>query len=263
MPQNKSFAKKTMESQNTLQLKARYQLETFLSDCKVENPNGKKILEIGFKNGLFLNECNKAGLTSTGIEINEDHYKNTKSKYPDLDIVLYDGGTIPTPDESFDFVVSFQVLEHVTSIEHIFSECVRILRPGGIMYHICPNFHSFYEGHSRLIWLPFLNKTMGRIYLKMLRRYTAGYEHLNIVKPKNVSSALQRHRDNLEIVSLGQAEFINKFNAEQIEKVDQRTLQKALKLLLRFDVLKKYTLGFVCRTNLYYPITVIAKKIHK
>ena len=247
-----------MEPQDKLQVKARYQLETFLSDCKIENPHGKKILEIGFKNGLFLNECHKVGLIGAGTEVNEDHYKNTKSAYPDLYLILYDGDITPVPDGSFDFVVSFQVLEHVGSIEHIFNECARILKPGGMMYHICPNYHSFYEGHSKVIWLPFLNKTLGRQYLKLLRRYTAGYEHLNIVKPKYIREILTRLQEKLETVSLGQSEFTNKFNAQQIKKVDQGMLKKILKLLLRFPLL-----GFVCRTNLYYPITVIAIKAQR
>ncbi len=249
-----------MEQQDTLQIKACHQLKTFLADCKIENPEGRRILEIGFKNGLFLNECHKAGLIPTGIEINKEHYENTKSAYPDLDLIIYDGGTVPVPDESFDFVVSFQVLEHVKSIEHIFNECERILKPGGMMYHVCPNYHSFYEGHFKIIWLPFLNKTLGRFYLKLLHRYTAHYESLNPIKPKTITKILRHHKNNVTITSLGQTEFIDRFDAEQIEKIDQKTLKKILKVLLKFPTVKNLLLKIAAKTNLYYPLSIIATK---
>ena len=128
------------------------------------------------------------------------------------------------------------------------------------MYHVCPNYHSFYEGHYNIIWLPFLNKTIGRLYLKLLRRYTPYYETLTIVKPKTVAQTLQRCRSNVTIISLGRAEFINNFTDQQIEKVNQKLLRKTLKLLLRAPLVRKSVLNFISRANFYYPITIIATK---
>lgn len=249
-----------MEKEIALQQKTHNQLESFLAECGIEDAQNRRILEIGFKNGRFLNECRKAGLIPTGIEINREYYEKVKAEYPDLDVFLYDGRIFPVPDESFDFAVSYQVLEHVKSIEHIFSECIRVLKPGGIMYHVCPNYFSFYEGHYRVIWLPFFNKALGRLYLKLLGRYNAGYETLNLINPKHVGRALERYRNDLTVISLGRKEFINKFSPEQIEKVDQKLLQKILKLLLRFPVVKRWILEFISRASFYYPMTIIAAK---
>lgn len=249
-----------MEPNDALRLKAAEQLNSFLSDCGIEKYQDKKILEIGFKNGLFLDECRKAKLIPTGIEIKEEFYENVKHNLPDLDILLYDGNTFPFPDESFDFVVSFEVMEHVTSIERIFDECIRVLKPGGIMHHICPNYHSFYEGHYKIIWMPFLNKTLGRLYLKILRRYSQYYEHLNLVKPNNVKKALELHSGKIEIVSLGRNEFLRKFTPAQIEKVTQKTVKGFLKLIFRLPFAKNLCLKLISSLNLYYPVTIIAKK---
>jgi SAM-dependent methyltransferase len=44
---------------------------------------------------------------------------------------LNDDGTVPVEDDSFDVVLSTQVLEHVTDPGTYLSECFRVLRPGG------------------------------------------------------------------------------------------------------------------------------------
>jgi 2-polyprenyl-3-methyl-5-hydroxy-6-metoxy-1,4-benzoquinol methylase len=249
-----------MATETELRQKALSQVKTFLAECDIKDYQGKKIFEIGFKNGLFIDECRKEGLVPTGLEINREYVEEVRTKFSNLDLLWYDGGTFPVPDASYDFVVSFQVLEHVNSTEHIIDESIRILKPGGIMYHVSPNYGSFYEGHYNLIWLPFLNKTLGRYYLKMLKRYTPYYESLNIIKPGAVERVLRRRSSDITVLSLGRREFVNNFNAEQIEKVNQKLLKKALRLLLGLTFLKNCFLWFISRVNLYYPIIIIAKK---
>ena len=50
---------------------------------------------------------------------------------PDATLVLNPDGTVPAEDQTFDSVLSTQVLEHVTDPELYLSECFRVLRPGG------------------------------------------------------------------------------------------------------------------------------------
>jgi SAM-dependent methyltransferase len=52
---------------------------------------------------------------------------------PDAALELNPDGTVPVGDESFEAVLSTQVLEHVTDPELYLSECFRVLRPGGRM----------------------------------------------------------------------------------------------------------------------------------
>lgn len=236
------------------------QLTSFLKDCGIIDCTNKKLLEIGFKNGHFMNTCVDAGLISTGIDISEEFYDATKERFPSLDIKLYDGTVFPVPSDSFDCVVSFQVLEHVNSIEHILNECVRVLKPGGIMYHVCPNYHSFYEGHYKVIWLPFLNKKLGRIYLKLLRKYTDRYETLNLVNPGMLSKLMKEKQKDLVVLSLGHREFAEYFNKKQIAKIKQPVLRIVLRVVLAVPFVKSLFIWIVSRTNCYYPIKIISKK---
>jgi ubiquinone/menaquinone biosynthesis C-methylase UbiE len=167
---------------------------------------------------------------------------------------------MPVADDSFDYVVSYQVLEHVHSIEHIFRECLRVLKPGGLMYHVCPNYHSFYEGHYKVIWWPFLSKKSGRLYLKLLHRDPAFFDTLNLARPAIVCRAFEKLGEQFRVISLGKKEFKEKFNQDQINKVDQPVLRILLKSVNKVSPVKRAFLSVLSGIGIYYPLTIIAQK---
>jgi len=248
----------TSEDKNLL--RAANQFKTFVSDCGISDGADFTIIEMGFGNGHFLKECELAGMETIGFEVRSDTYKKTKERYPDGNWHLYDGGKVPLEDECCDYLVSFQVLEHVESIDKFLDESIRLLRPGGTMYHVFPNYRSFYEGHFNILWLPFLTKSTGRAYMKLIRKYSEYYETLKLVKPRTVRNALDRHSDKLEIISLGKEEFFDKFNSVQIAKVRQKFLRNVLLWIDRRKYLKKFGLWFIVKCGMYYPLMIIAKK---
>jgi hypothetical protein len=129
------------------------------------------------------------------------------------------------------------------------------------MYHVFPNYKSFYEGHYAVLWFPFFNKSLGRAYLKLLRRDTAEFEDINLVKPRAVVRALNLYKDRIKVLSLGRSEFIARFNRRQIDKINQKFLRAVLRGVLAVAPLKKALLCLIARANLYYPITVIAQRL--
>jgi SAM-dependent methyltransferase len=91
---------------------------------------------------------------------------------------------LPFPDGAFDVVYCFSAIEHVESVEASVAEMVRVTRRGGLIYVHTPNAWSWYEGHYKLLWVPFLPASLGRLYLRArgrpseylatLRRLTPG-----------------------------------------------------------------------------------------
>jgi len=80
---------------------------------------GKNTLAIS-KSGAF---CKIIGLGQSEI---------LETTYPDVDML-----DLPYPDETFDFVVSEFVIEHVAGdLQHAINECRRVLKPGGIVVHL-------------------------------------------------------------------------------------------------------------------------------
>lgn len=62
-----------------------------------------------------------------GVDIKYSGHNHTNSK---IDF-FYDGKKIPFPDQYFDSIVCFEVLEHVFNIDKILQEFMRVLKPGG------------------------------------------------------------------------------------------------------------------------------------
>lgn len=59
--------------------------------------------------------------------------------------VLWDGSVMPFEDESFDVVISTEVLEHVPNPDSYLREVKRVLKPGGMFFFTVPFLMSLHE----------------------------------------------------------------------------------------------------------------------
>lgn len=95
---------------------------------------------------------------------------------------------------SLDVIVSFEVLEHVSSPDDAFAAMARLLRPGGVMYHDYNPFFSSIGGHS----LVTLDVPWGHA-----RFDDADVErYLREFRPAEADQALRFYRDNLNRMTL-------------------------------------------------------------
>ena len=90
-------------------------------------------------------------------------------------------GVIPFSDESFDFVVNNQVMEHVENIDSVLAEIHRVLKPGGKVLSMFPDKSVWREGHCGiplLHWFPKGSKN--RVYYAaFLRAFGMGHHKGN------------------------------------------------------------------------------------
>lgn len=72
------------------------------------------------------------------------------------------------PEDYFDFIVSNQVLEHVSDHDLLFQEIRRTLKPGGFSAHLFPLAHYIQEGH---IHIPLAHRINGHGLLRSYIRF--------------------------------------------------------------------------------------------
>ncbi|NOR23261.1 MAG: methyltransferase domain-containing protein [Desulforhopalus sp.] len=101
----------------------------------------QRVIEIGFGEGYGTHILSTGCLEIVALEIEPKVISHAREKYRSDNSVfkLYDGSTIPLPDESFDVAVSFQVIEHVDNDVNFVSELHRVLKNGGRLYLTTPN----------------------------------------------------------------------------------------------------------------------------
>lgn len=101
------------------------------------------------------------------------------------------GESLPFPDDSFDAVISYQTLEHVADCRRVVEEMLRVVRPGGGVHIVCPDYRGTFEGHYLLPWLPLFPKPLARLYLRALGRPAAGLEGIAYVTSARLRAAVR------------------------------------------------------------------------
>jgi SAM-dependent methyltransferase len=98
---------------------------------------------------------------------------------------------LPFRDETFDFVYCFSAIEHVHSVAQSIREIVRVTRRGGVIYLHTNNAWACYEGHYKVLWLPFMPRPLGRLYLRARRRPPAYLDTLWRLTPRQLTRAFR------------------------------------------------------------------------
>jgi SAM-dependent methyltransferase len=133
-----------------------------------------RILNVGCGTGGFNLAVEEAGARAVGVDADAEAIAicALKREKGGSAFVRAAAERLPFPAETFDVVYCFSSIEHVESVEESVAEMVRVTRRGGLIYVHTPNAWSWYEGHYKLFWAPFLPAALGRLYLRARGRPT-------------------------------------------------------------------------------------------
>jgi SAM-dependent methyltransferase len=118
-----------------------------------------RLLDVGTGFGFFLVEMKKRGWETAGVEISQKAMVYARDA---LGLTIFPGPLekVDFPDNDFDAVTGFYVIEHLSHPMAFLRECHRILKPGGFLLlrypHTTPikNLLHFFGVKNRLYDLP-------------------------------------------------------------------------------------------------------------
>lgn len=103
---------------------------------------GREVLDIACGEGYGSALLAQRAARVTGVDLAPAAIAHARSCYagrPNLEFREADCAALPFADASFDVVVSFETIEHITAQEAFLDEVRRVLRPGGFVVLSCPN----------------------------------------------------------------------------------------------------------------------------
>ena len=104
---------------------------------------GLKLLEPGCGRGEHLRIFKELGLEVSGLDLSPE----SSNFAPDLNISIIDAdsGEIPFSDNCFDVIYSKSFLEHIRNPEVFLKEAYRVLKPGGLIISLVPDWETQYK----------------------------------------------------------------------------------------------------------------------
>lgn len=104
------------------------------------------ILEDGCGVGQYMRAFETLGGKVTGLDYDFERVRDTVQL--GLQAINAAGETLPYNCDTFDLVVSNEVIEHVADDRMTVEEMVRVLKPGGRLVLFCPNIGYPFETHG-------------------------------------------------------------------------------------------------------------------
>ena len=180
-------------------IKKRITNEVFLADQLGTN-NEKSVLDFGASQGFLVKEIRSRGMSCIGCDI-KDWYTTDPTQAADgleigKDLIINSVSSLPFEDESFDYVVSNQVIEHVFDLQGISNELFRVLKPDGEVFLLFPSKEIFWEPH---ILVPFFHKFGYRKNSKYLRYILYLFTHL--LKGRSLNSFKKKYETDTKYTS--------------------------------------------------------------
>ncbi|MGD9276226.1 MAG: class I SAM-dependent methyltransferase [Candidatus Pacearchaeota archaeon] len=100
---------------------------------------GKKVLDAGCGYGLHSLELKKRNFEVYSTDINPERINFLKQETKGLKLSVEDLTNLSFPDNSFDFIICSDVLEHIKKDKKAFQEITKVLKKSGILCLTVPS----------------------------------------------------------------------------------------------------------------------------
>jgi len=186
------------------------------------NNAGNKILDVGCATGEYCQRLNELGFKCVGVDINSDYV--AKAKENGMKAYVMDGKSLDFPDNSFDSVLLFEVLEHVDNPDGVLKEAKRVARKN-ILITVpdCTKFSTL--------------RKHGLTYEHMLER-----DHINFFTKQDLEELLSK--------------YFKKFRIEEREPIAVGAI--GLPWWLQYPILVLYKLKLI-KADIYFRLYAVAE----
>jgi ubiquinone/menaquinone biosynthesis C-methylase UbiE len=196
-------------------------LLNILRDSQIIIPPKSNILDFGCGNGDTVKELSDLGFIAKGCDFKFKEGVNVNSLIETdcLHKISTNPYRLPYPDQSFDFLISNQVMEHVHNYSETIAEMSRVLKPEGVCIHIFPSRFKILESH---VHIPFASIIRNYYYLYFWVLLGFRKENDKCNNAKDLTIAYQTYLNtstnylsNTQILESFKSEFLNVFYGEK------------------------------------------------
>ncbi len=191
---------------------------------------GKSVLEIGSGCGItHIVWTKKFGIDGWGVEPEGEGFDGSGAVARELvaangldpaRIIDARGESLPFADARFDIVYSSNVLEHTDDPARVLNEALRVLKPGGTLQIVCPNYLSYFDGHYAALHPPIPSNAFFQWWVKWI--YGADPAFASTIRTeinprwvrRQLAELMRRYR--MTVLTLGQEKFVERMDAAEV-----------------------------------------------
>lgn len=129
-------------------LYGRYMINDEIDRLLETLPPGSKVLDVGSGTGHLASYIKNKGFTVYGLEPSQNMLKFARSNFPDIDFREGISVELPFDNDTFDLVISIEVLRylHKDEVKESYKEILRVLKKDGVLFttHVNKYASDFY-----------------------------------------------------------------------------------------------------------------------
>ena len=122
---------------------------------KYKSPTKHKMLEIGCGDGDFLCAARDYNFQISALEYSNFAKKKLQQKFNKNEILIHIGEVYDLKQTKYDYIVFFDVLEHVRDPNKFMKKIYSLLNPGGLIFLVVPNKSSITSRIMSKFWFEY------------------------------------------------------------------------------------------------------------